>query len=268
VTRQLAGLKGLQELSLSMCEGLDDAALGALGKSKSLKALQYQGRVAFGDAGLAELAKCRSLSRLSIAHVEASGGLDMGDDGDFEEGTPRPPRQPAKPAPKAKFSDAAFKALAKAEGLRLLILENLEAATDTALLGLVDAPLVHLALNACPNVSDKGLQVIGKMKTLRHLSLAVDGSMPAPPGMERGKKMRITNEGLRHLAGLENLAELNLSGQAVTDAGMEHLKALSALRRLVLAGVGGVSESGESALRAALPELVIDRGNGDEPPPD
>jgi hypothetical protein len=251
-----------------MCEGLDDAALGALGKSKSLKALQYQGRVAFGDVGLAELAKCRSLSRLSIAHVEASGGLDMGDDGDFEEGAPRPPRQPAKPAPKAKFSDAAFKALAKAEGLRLLILENLEAATDTALLGLVDAPLVHLALNACPNVSDKGLQVIGKMKTLRHLSLAVDGSMPAPPGMERGKKMRITNEGLRHLAGLENLAELNLSGQAVTDAGMEHLKALSALRRLVLAGVGGVSESGESALRAALPELVIDRGNGDEPPPD
>jgi hypothetical protein len=112
--------------------------------------------------------------------------------------------------------------------------------------------------------------VVGKIKSLRRLGLSTSSGMPLPPGMGEGEKqMRITNEGLKHLSGLLNLTELNLSGQAVTDAGLEHLKPLAALRRLVAHGVPGITQSGEDTLRASIPEVMVERdpGPGEGPPP-
>lgn len=275
--RHLAALKALDYVSFQQCEGVTDAAMGALGKSKSMTTISYQGRVEFGDGALTELAKCKTLRRLGIEHMNTGSGPDMEDWGGGEEledpDNPMPPRQPAKPAPQAKFSDAAFKALGKAEGLRELTLDRVDAVTDTALLGLLDLPLETLVLNSCVNVTDKGLQVIGKMKTLKRLSLSASGGMFLPPGMEgeNAKKMRITNEGLKHLGGLENLVDLNLSGQAINDAGLEHLKPLKALRLLVVHEVRGITESGEAALREAIPEIRVERDPGEDagpPPPD
>ncbi|MBX3474482.1 MAG: hypothetical protein KF754_08875 [Planctomycetes bacterium] len=272
--KALAGLKALESVKLTMCDGADDTAVGALGKSKSLVDLSVMGRVAFGDAGLAELAKCKTLRSISLESVNGLMPEDFVDsdeevDGVGEPGRLPPPKLPTpKPAPKIKLTDAGFKAIAKAGTLRELRISGMEAVTDVALLGLVDAPLEALALNACPNVTDKGLQVLGKMKALKRLSLSATGDGPPLPGAPKAGKMRITNEGLAHLAGLENLVELNLSGQAITDAGLAHLKGLVALRVLVLSGVPGVTPAGEAALREAIPELDIQRASMDGPPGD
>lgn len=263
--KALAGLKGLETLNLTICEGLDDTAIGALGKSKSLQELSVQGELAFGDAGLAELAKCKTLRRLELGVTPAGmeGGSGLGEE-DPEAPTPPKPR----PAPKAKFTDAALKSLGKAEGLRELRFHGLATITDAALLGLLDAPLEELALTACPGVTDKGLQVVGRMKSLRRLGLSALSEAAPLPGQEAAKKMRITNEGLRHLAGLVKLTELDLSGQAITDTGLEHLKGLSTLRKLVLQEVPGVTEAGTAGLQEAIEELDIehDPGDGAMPP--
>lgn len=68
----------------------------------------------------------------------------------------------------------------------------------------------------------------------------------------------VTDNGLRHLAGLKNLTSLNLSGYAgsgkVTDAGLEHLAALPSLAKLDLAG-SGVTDAGLKRL-ADFPSLT------------
>ena len=55
----------------------------------------------------------------------------------------------------------------------------------------------------------------------------------------------LTDAGLVHLAGLQNVVSLHLGGTQVTDAGLAHLKGLSSLRRLHLekTGVGDVGLS-------------------------
>jgi len=42
----------------------------------------------------------------------------------------------------------------------------------------------------------------------------------------------VTDEGLKHLASLENLEVLLLDGTKTTPAGLQHLKGLKKLRRL------------------------------------
>ena len=48
----------------------------------------------------------------------------------------------------------------------------------------------------------------------------------------RGTK--VTDVGLAHLAGLNDLGHVALNGVAVTDAGLEHLKGLKKLTSLLL----------------------------------
>ena len=77
------------------------------------------------------------------------------------------------------------------------------------------------------------------------------------------EKTKVTDAGLEHLKGLENLEYLNLYGTAVTDGGLKHLEGLKKLKRLYL-WQAPVTDAGVAALKAALPELKIDRGI--EPP--
>src|SRR5262249_1121592 len=59
----------------------------------------------------------------------------------------------------------------------------------------------------------------------------------------------ITNDGLRHLAGLKKLICLNLEGQPVTDAGLVHLRGLERLEYLELGGTRATAEGAAGLLR-------------------
>ena len=93
-------------------------------------------------------------------------------------------------------------------------------------------------------VTDAGLAAIADLKGLVRLHL---------------ETTKITDAGLEHLKGLENLEYLNLYGTAVTDAGLKHLHGLKKLKKLYL-WQAPVTEEGAAALKQALPDVQINRG--------
>jgi hypothetical protein len=101
----------------------------------------------------------------------------------------------------------------------------------------------ELRLDNTP-LSSAGLAQIAELTSLVRLHL---------------EKTKIDDAGLAHLANLENLQYLNLYGTSVTDAGLEKLAGLKNLRKLFVWQTQ-VTDAGAAKLKAALPELTIDRG--------
>lgn len=66
----------------------------------------------------------------------------------------------------------------------------------------------------------------------------------------------VTDDGLRHLAGLSRLRILSLRNADVTDAGLYHLEGLSNLTSLDLAGTN-VTYDGVTRLRSVLPGCYV-----------
>lgn len=94
-------------------------------------------------------------------------------------------------------------------------------------------------------ITDGGLANIKDLKGLTKLYL---------------EKTKITDAGLEQLKGLENLEYLNLYGcPGVTDAGLKHLEGLKKLKKIYLWQTP-VTDAGAAALKAAIPEIKIDRG--------
>ena len=115
-------------------------------------------------------------------------------------------------------------------------------------------------------VTDAGLKHLAGRKSLQTLLLAgteiTDAGLAAP-----GRARRIAGpEPLRHegqrrrpvrtWAGSAALTRLNLGKTRVTDAGLKHLAGLGALKSLTLAG-SGVTDAGLASLQAALPGVRI-----------
>jgi uncharacterized membrane protein/mono/diheme cytochrome c family protein len=86
------------------------------------------------------------------------------------------------------------------------------------------------------SITDDGLRHLAGMKNLRRLDLSTTS---------------VTDAGLAHLAGLRHLDYLNLYETAVTDEGLQHLKNLSNLRRIYLWRTK-VSNEGIEQLQASL----------------
>jgi hypothetical protein len=93
-------------------------------------------------------------------------------------------------------------------------------------------------------VTDAGLANIAGMTTLTQLHL--NGTA-------------ITDAGLAHLKGLSNLEYLNLYNTGVTDAGVKNLDGLKKLRKLYLWQTK-VTDAGAKALKSAVPEIIVNRG--------
>ncbi len=69
---------------------------------------------------------------------------------------------------------------------------------------------------------------------------------------------KVTDEGLKELAGLENLQTLFLAGTAITDAGLKELAKLKNLTTLVLRSTK-VTNNGVKELQKALPNCKINK---------
>jgi hypothetical protein len=67
---------------------------------------------------------------------------------------------------------------------------------------------------------------------------------------------KITDAGLKHLAGLAGLQDVSLARTGVTDEGLKHFKGLKGVRTLYLNGTR-VTDAGIDELRRALPEARI-----------
>lgn len=93
-------------------------------------------------------------------------------------------------------------------------------------------------------VDDAFLKLLGSFPKLQSLNLP---------------NTRLTDQGLRNVATLSTLEDLDLSGNpGVTDAGLEHLTALPKLELLFLSDTR-VTEGGIQKLRAARPGLQVER---------
>jgi hypothetical protein len=97
--KELAGLRGVQTLYLSGCEGVTDAGLKELAQLKGLQSLDLSGCQGVTNAGLKELAELKGLQSLDLNHCRG-------------------------------VTDAGLKELAALKGLRYLELRGCEKVTD------------------------------------------------------------------------------------------------------------------------------------------
>jgi hypothetical protein len=76
------------------------------------------------------------------------------------------------------------------------------------------------------------------------------------PAMAEPGGTKITDAGLKELAGLKNLQTLHLNGTEITDAGLKELAGLKSLQVLSFLETGGtnVTDAGVEELRKALPK--------------
>ena len=139
---------------------------------------------------------------------------------------------------------------------------------------LTDAGLEHLAgLRSLRELSlrdsritENGLASLGRLGNLQRLDLgetAVTGAyfhLLAPLPLEELSldRTEISDDVLRHLAGMTTLRKLNLNYTRVTDAGLVHLRELKNLKWLHLGGTK-VTREGVERLDAALPGYPIVR---------
>ena len=76
------------------------------------------------------------------------------------------------------------------------------------------------------------------LKNLKLLDLRNESFTATEP-----KAPRITDAGLKHLAGLTKLEYLNLQGQHITDEGLKHLSGMTNLQTLSLS-FSGITDEG------------------------
>jgi hypothetical protein len=138
-------------------------------------------------------------------------------------------------------NDTALVAIGALRELRIVTLER-TSITDEGLRGLVGLErLVSLGIGGAPNITDAGLEHVGRLHSLESLNLCAHA---------------ITDKGLGHLRGLERLHCLGLATTSVTDAGVVHLSRIPALYSVDLRSTKA-TERGAAELRRMLPQCHV-----------
>jgi hypothetical protein len=125
----------------------------------------------------------------------------------------------------------------------------------------------ELNLKGSAEITCRGLEEIGvSRKTLKLHTFVYrrDGRTVAKAWVDSDRKVnrldlsysQITDEGMRHVIGLDKLYWLNLEGTQVSDAGLEHLKTLTNLELLRIKNTDVTGES-VKRLQQALPNCHI-----------
>jgi hypothetical protein len=161
-----------------------------------------------------------------------------------------------------EVTDQALTQVARLRNLTKLNLQNTRV-TDRGLKELAGlTKLTELALSES-QLTDAKLRVLREIGLLHCLS-QVGGGRKRPKSAEEITSLAlcrspIGDAGLRELAGLKNLAWLDLRDTRVTDAGLKELVNLKNLATLLLQGTQA-TDGGVAELRRALAKCTIKRG--------
>jgi Leucine-rich repeat (LRR) protein len=237
--RELATLKKLRKLELSVNYALTGAGFADLGKLPDLRILRlYQTKV--DDAGLKEICQIKSLSELDV-------GVTAVTEAGLTELT-RLKRLQILRIWNVKLTDAGLKTLARCQNLRELTMSRLhQTGAGLESLGRLKK-LESVSMHGVYGMSlkDADLKGIGSLQNLRYLNLSSNAELSDDGLAELGnlKKLRflalrgtkITAAGLKHLSGLQELEHLVLTGNRISDAGLEHLAKLKNLKTLEVGG--------------------------------
>lgn len=212
----LDSLKSLETLSIQSC-GITQACLADLAKCKKLETLIFKGKSVIGAEGLAALAVSKSLKTLEIEVWSYS--MQMPPGMGAEEETDDGPR----------FDDDCLKLIGKFRALEQLHLTSMDDITNAGLQHLKGLKLISVGLVRCNGIDDDGLAALAKIKGLRRLRLGCVSFGP-PTGTQGTPGPHITDAGLKTIAGMESLTEIDLAGQKqITDAGLKLLAGIPTL---------------------------------------
>jgi outer membrane protein assembly factor BamB len=242
--RQLAKLKTLIGLDVSVCRELDEESFAAIAEFPSLVFLAAAS-TNISDQSLADLTK---LSRLTVLDLESCDGI----------------------------TDASCEVLARFSALRGLSLKKTAFEKNRV----ADAGLEKLTalsklerLNIAGNaVKNDGLKLLARFPELREVDLSIlavdDKGLAHLPAVKKLDWLNvrysegfggviITNAGIKSLGKVPGLKSLDLTGaKRITDACVEDLTKLENLTTLKLPG-SGISAEGVARLQKALPNCHV-----------
>lgn len=224
----------LRVLDLRQCTGVTDKGVFALAGLKQLRGLGLAS-VPVTDKSLKSLAKVKSLEALDLAMTRVTAG-----------------------------GIAKLKSLKKLSWLSL----NGLAVDDKAVTWLKSSKVIEALDLTDTQITVKGLKALAGKTTLRELKLR--GPMLTDEGLKivatcRGLRRlylhnagAVTNEGLAHLAALEELTTFGITAAPqLTDASLEMLATRTGLTWLNLDRCTGLTKAGVAKLRAALPSCQV-----------
>uniref|UniRef100_Q026S1 Leucine Rich repeats (2 copies) n=1 Tax=Solibacter usitatus (strain Ellin6076) TaxID=234267 RepID=Q026S1_SOLUE len=187
------------------------------------------GEVPVDDGVLVHLQPLRELECLNLAYTGVTG--------DFTRllGTPL---RDVRLEGCRRTGDACARSLARFPTLRQVEM-HMTGLTDDGLAAMAALPLEVLWLG--PRITDRGMETIGGFANLRHLDICTH---------------LITDEGVRALAGLQQLQVLWLTRSRVSDASIEVLSQFTGLRELNV-NYTEITAQGLARLKLALPECRL-----------
>ena len=234
VLRALSGLSALRDLNLAGCNALEPRDAFALG-SLPLERLDLGTCRWVSNQTVRDLAGLRRLNELDLRRTAVGPGLGS--------------------------------ALAGLPDLRTVWCHSV--ATDLNNLdGIEHSPsLESLQLAGNPWLTDQALVAIGRLKTLRSLSV-VGATQLTAAGIEHLASARLQHVRLRGCNGIDDVAIQRLSTHPlisldlvgcplVTEGSLAALQSVPSLRQLDLRGCGGLSDGGVRAFQAARSDVEV-----------
>jgi hypothetical protein len=199
----------LRDLEL-VTPNIDESKMAALSGAVSLRNITLKGN--FADATLTHLARIPNLRYLHWEGVE--------------------------------FGVSGMRALSNARSLEQITLRDMtdDLMKAVALLGQVR----NINVMGGSQLTDKGLAPMATMASLNHVTV-------------QNVSPQITDDGLAHLAKIPGLQHVNISGAtSITDAGLQHFRGKQQLRRLWLSR-SQVTDAGVAAFRQVMPNCQVSK---------
>lgn len=221
---QISKMKSLEELSLAG-EEINGTGFVHLTKLPRLHYLLLSER-SFGDTGMEHLRNIPSLKTLTCydTNISDAGLQQLSGHGGLENLC----------ILRAGLTDRGLGYLKTMPSLKKLCIYKESGVTDNGMAHLAHVEsLVSLDL---PDITDKGMPSIAKLKNLKHLHIY------------GGSYSKVTDAALRHLSALQSLEVLLISGRSCTNAGMDYLARLTNLRELYISA-DSVTDEGLAKLK-------------------
>jgi hypothetical protein len=233
------------------------AGLAQLNSARTLEFLTFTGEWVTDDvvAGIADMRSLRSLGFASVPNITSGTWPHLRNLTNMED---------LYLFKADKLGDEGSKSLSRMTKLRRLTIRG-AAISDPTLINASGLTRIELLDVGWTQVGDRGVESLGSLANLKILNLdgtnATDACFAAIAHLPRLRKLSApystTGLGLRDIAGMPQLKQLDLYPSWVSDDGLMELQSMQQLEEL---DVGPhVTLDGANALRAALPNCEISR---------